>query len=90
MRGEKPGSRRGLPGVPGPVSRGAFGSGTEGTWEPRLTSGESEARGWEREFLPERGCGCGSAGPKVSVVRAPNAGPTAAIRLSPAGHPGGR
>lgn len=33
---------------------GAFGSGTEGTWEPRLDlRGESEARGWEREFLPE-------------------------------------
>lgn len=36
----------------GPSVQGRKGHGSR-AW----TSGESEARGWEREFLPERGCG---------------------------------
>lgn len=70
----------------GPSVQGRKGRGSR-AW----TSGESEARGWEREFLPERGCGQAGLCRSQGLCReGPERRPDCCHRLSPAGHPGGR
>lgn len=64
--GKSRGADEACPVCPDRFQRGPSGRGRKGRGSRAWTSGESEARGWEREFLPERDCGqagrCGSQG----------------------------